>query len=168
MRIYLSLLSAACFVLANYHLPSDGRASMDEGNVFTRFRLQVFEDDKPTEFFIIGDLSVYKDSRTYKATWHDVWISPMHSQKQVMLKPEHNSVDGGDIKNLVVADDHFSFDIVLEPSRVMQITGTRMSNSANYRIEGVGLWWIDVLKKSVKTEWRPVTKPVVLPYTELF
>jgi hypothetical protein len=166
----LSLLFVAwlLFVPTNYHLLGNDSSNEGEGTIFARFKLQVFEDDKPMEFFIVGHLSVYQDSRAFKASWHDVWISPMHSHKQVMLKPEHNSVDGGDIKNLIVAEDHVSFDIVLEPGRVMQITGTKLANSADYRIEGVGLWWIDLLKKSVKTEWRPVIKPIVLPYTEVF
>jgi len=145
--------------------PESGK---DDINIFTRFKLQVFEDDKPTTFFIVGHISIFRESGRLKAHWNDVWISPLDSEKKLLLKPEFSSTDLGDIRNLVVGEGRFSFEYVLEPERVMRVSGTKQADGEDYEIQAVGLWWIDLLKNTVKTEWRPVTKPIVLPYTELF
>lgn len=161
----------SCYVLlllsCHPHVAGQGLTHSDT-NIFTRFKLQVFEDEKPTSFFIVGHISISQESGQFKVGWYDVWISPVHSEKKLMLKPEYSSVDLGDIRNVIVADGRFSFELLLEPERMMQVSGTRQTDGSEYQIQGVGLWWIDLLKKTVKTEWRPATKPIVLPYTELF
>lgn len=139
-----------------------------DGSIFTRFKLQVYEDGKPTEFYIVGHVAITRDAGGYTAAWQDIWISPVHQQKQMMLKPGYNSLQGGDLKNLSVAENRFSFELVLEQGRVITITGAKPAGSTEYRIEGAGTWWVDVLKKNLKTEWIPCDKPVVLPYAEVF
>jgi hypothetical protein len=167
MKNKLFLISIIIIVCSIYLVGALG-SNANKNNIFTRFKLQVFEDGKPTKFFIVGDLTIYEDAGTFKVVWTDVWISPLESEKKMLLKPESNSVDDGSIKNVIVRDDHFSFEIVLEPERVMKISGTKLNNKYDYLIEGVGLWWIDLVKSNIKTEWKSVNVPIVLPYTELF
>ncbi len=157
------------FLLLLSTLPLTAQESAkNDVNIFSRFKLQVYEDNKPTKFFIVGHISVFQESGSSQVRWSDVWISPLESEKKLMLKPEYNSTELGDIRNVVIADGRFSFEFVLEPERVMRVSGTKQAGTVDYEIQAVGLWWIDLLKKDVKTEWRPVTKPIIVPYTELF
>jgi hypothetical protein len=157
----------AFVVLIHPHVYSQA-STPEEINIFTRFKLQVYEDGHPTKLFLVGHLSIYKYMNDIKVNWQDVWISSIDAEKKMMLKPESNSIVDGSIQNVIVRDGHFSFDIVLEPERVMKISGSRPKGSVVYQIEGVGSWWIDMLKKHVKTEWRNVSEPLLLPYNEIF
>ncbi|TAK56779.1 MAG: hypothetical protein EPO24_10670 [Bacteroidetes bacterium] len=133
-------------------------------SIYTRFNLQIVEDDKPTRSYIVGHLDIERNV----ASWYDVYIAPMDFSKQVMLKPEFNSSDRGDIKDLSLSDGHFSFSIVLEPDRLMHVSGTLDNKTKVYQVQAIGIWWSDILQRSLKMEWIPASTPVVLPYMELF
>lgn len=155
------------FFFAPCPLLSQGN-QINDVSIFTRFSLQVIEDDKPTESFIVGHLNIYQVSDIFNVSWYDVWISPIHEKGQVLLKPEYSSLDRGDIRDLSITNEHFSFTFVLDAERLMYVSGSKETGNINYKIQAIGIWWIDLLKKNVKTEWRPTSKPIVLPYNELF
>jgi hypothetical protein len=142
--------------------------SDEDVSIFTRLKLQVFEDDKPKELYIVGDLTLSTEKGYTRVFWKDVWISTVESQKKMLLKPEFNSSDDGTISNVILKDNHFSFDLFLEPERIMKVSGTKMKYRSEYEVNGVGSFWVEMLNKHVKTEWRTITKPIILPYNELF
>ena len=45
---------------------------------------------------------------------------------------------------------------------------SKVEESFDYSIEGGALWWIEILKRKYKTEWRKINKTIVLPYKEVF
>ena len=105
--------------------------------------------------------------------WDDVFIRPDHEGKRVCLKAEHNSSADGSIKDVIVNKDSFSFRIdfsgtFLGAGRTVQVVGNRKEGTYGYSVQGVGLWWSDVLNRKIKTEWRSTDKKIVLPYKEVF
>ena len=121
MKRYLLFL--ILFMLIQNSLHAENIAVGKEVNIYTRLNLQIFEDGKSTENYITGYLQIYDYHGKIRVSWYDIQISPMHEQKKMLLKPEHNTTEDGSITDVIVSQDHFSFKLRLEPERILQIYG---------------------------------------------
>jgi hypothetical protein len=136
---------------------------------YEAIKLQIIEDGKPTETFLMGHLSIFSHSGKPYVIWQDIYIRPPHPSKKTFLKPEYNSVADGSITHVVVTNDHFPFDLRMAPERVMRIVGKLKDNPAMdgvlYSIEAVGIWSNPILKSRIRTEWKAVDA-IILPYRD--
>ena len=139
--------------------------------ILTRFKLQIIEDGKPTENILVGNINIFDNNGKTELVWEDIYISPMHYEKKIFLKPEHNSTSGGTITDVFIGKDQISFKIKVALGRDMQIIGKKkmlFDDGTTYNIEGVGLWWNELTKTNNKIEWRSIDNEIVLPYKEIY
>jgi hypothetical protein len=85
-------------------------------------------------------------------------ITTDNDKKQVQTDNYYTSTERGTIRNLRIAPDKVSFDIIpysLSPERPLKLVADRVDKTPLYSVKVVGLW-PDLLtnKKSVQIEWR--------------
>lgn len=102
--------------------------------------------------------------------WADcqwVYITTNKTQRKNQLFLYSASTKDGSIRNVLVNQDTFSFDIALWPDRPVRFVAAGKSGTSNYKIGGAGVW-AGLLNKSelVKIEWKQVTS-ITLPYNTL-
>ena len=132
-------------------------------------KLQIFEDEKPTENFIVGTLLIADINGKVEIFWDNVFVSPLHSQKIVLLKPEHSYSRYDIFEDVVVTQDSFSFTMVIGPqANRIRISGRKNKGDLYHSIKGEGIFkGIYLGDKPIKVEWKQVKK-VILPYSEVY
>jgi hypothetical protein len=145
--------------------------------ITTHFNMEIHDDGKLSGHTMMVDLAIVEQDRGgFYVEWNEVFISPVHERNAVILKPFHHSTLERSIKNVTVTKTGFSFVIDLSrqfggEGRILQIIGKWISGRglfAKYDVKGVGLWWSEILKESIKREFKSTDKKIVLPYREVF
>lgn len=143
----------------------------------TSFKMEIFEDGEISEQKMLVDLTIIgQDSGGYYVEWNEVYIDPIHEHKVVVLIPVHHSTLDGSIKNVIVTKNGFSFVIDLSrqflgKGHTLQIVGTKKKGGIiyhKYDVKGSGLWWSEILKRSIRKELRSTDRKIILPYKEVF
>lgn len=133
-------------------------------SIFLHFqKMAVIEDEKQTESNLLVDLSIFDYDGKMAVIWKDIYIMP--ADKKTVLNMAQYSTEDGTITDLDIQEDHFSFNLKVTHGRIMKVIGTKKGEQ--YNIEGVGLWWSDILKRKIKTEWKSVDR-IVLPYKQVY
>ena len=136
------------------------------------FYLESTIDGKTSEWRMIVNLTIFGTPQEPFIDWHQVSILPEHDKKKVLLRAGHfsNTADmlGSSIKNVLVEKDSFRFQILIDNTQSMLISGTKNANDSNYSIEGVGFMNIGNKDKINKVEWHSTDKEFVLPYKEVY
>ncbi len=132
-------------------------------------KLQVFEDGKPTENFIVGTLLITDIKGKVEIFWDNVFISPLHSQRIVLLKPEHSYSRYDIFEDIVINQGSFSFTMVIGPqANRIQISGRKNEGDLYHSVKGEGMFKGTYPgEKPIKIEWKQVKK-VLLPYSEVY
>jgi hypothetical protein len=171
MKRYTLVTSIALLfcVLATTQTKAEDSAALRKLNISVPLKLQIFEDGKATDHYIVGTLGIFDFKGKLAIFWEDVFISPLHSQKIVLLKPEHYNTTDDVFEDVVVREDSFSFTMVLMPgANRMKISGHKKPQEMYHSIGGEGLFsGIYPGDRPTKVEWRQVDK-VVLPYREVY
>jgi hypothetical protein len=96
-----------------------------------------------------------------------VLITTNKAQRSQQLFLFSASTEEGNIKNLMIDQDTFSFDIALWPDRPLRVVAAGKAGTNNYKIGASGLW-SGLLKKSefIKVEWRQIPS-ITLPYNTI-
>lgn len=153
-----------CTLLCADSVPIGKKASIS-----VPLKLQIFEDEKPTEKFIVGTLLIADIDGKTEVFWDNVLVSPLHSQRIVLLKPEHTYSRYDIFEDVVVTQDSFSFTMVIGPqSNRIRISGRKNKGDLYHSIKGEGVFkGIYPGDKPSKVEWKQVKK-VILPYNEVY
>jgi hypothetical protein len=174
-KYYISLILIILFYLIVPPIPimPESIKTNEKVSIYTRFNMEIFDDGKLSDCKMIVDLKIYDYSNEIYVIWDDVFIRPAHELKRVCLKAEHNSTQDGSIKDVRVSKDSFSFKIDFTGTfggagRTVQVVGKKEEGITAYSLQAVGLWWSDILKSTIKTEWRSTDKKILLPYKEVF
>jgi hypothetical protein len=132
-------------------------------------KLQVFEDGKPTENFIVGTLLISNTSGTVEIFWDNVYIHPLNTEKIVLLKPEHYYTRNDIFEDITINQDSFSFTMVMPPqANRIRISGNKNKGDLYHSIKGEGVFGgLYPGDKSVKIEWKQANK-VILPFNEVY
>jgi hypothetical protein len=133
------------------------------------FKLQIFENDKPTEQYMVGTLLIINSKGDQLIFWDSVFISPLHSQKIVKLKSESYNSKDDVFEDVSITENNFYFTIVMPPyANRIKVTGYKKPGQLYHSIKGEGLFKEQYLEdKPVKIEWRQVDK-ITLPYKEVY
>lgn len=97
-----SFVTVSFFLALSGSLYADTKSTTTKVNISVPLKLQIFEDDKPTENFIVGTLLITDLSGKLEIFWDNVFVSPLHSQKIVLLKPEHYYSSQDVFENIIV------------------------------------------------------------------
>lgn len=170
MKKNLAVLMMASLSL--FLLCSPARAADPVGkklSISAPLRLQIFEDEKPTDKFIVGTVLITDIGGKTEVFWDNVLVSPLHSQKIILLKPEHAYSRYDFFEDIAVGQDSFSFTMVIGPqSNRIRISGHKDAGALYHTMKGEGIFkGIYPGDKPVKVEWRQVKK-VILPYKEVY
>jgi hypothetical protein len=169
-RILMSVLFSLILLL-NYSLsPAGVHDSLGKKiNIHVPFRLQIYEDGKATDKFIVGSLQIFDFNDTLHISWNDVLISPLHSQKIVLLKAETYDSKNDIFENIVIKDDRFSFTMVLPPfANRIEISGYKKTGAMWHTLKCERVFkGLEAGDKPGHVEWRPVQR-VILPYREVY
>ena len=143
----------------------------------THFNMEILDDGELSDNKMVVDLTIIEqDGGGFYVEWNEVYIDPVHEAKVVILKPFFHSTQERSIRNVTVTGKGFSFliDLSGQPlgkGRTLQIVGTKKDKSLipnKYVVKGSGLWWSDILNKSIKKELRSTDTRIVLPYREVY
>lgn len=147
----------------------DKTAAIERLNISVPLKLQIYENDKPTEHYMVGTLLITNSGGDQLIFWDNVFISPLHSQKIVLLKPEHYNSTDDVFEDISITENDFSFTIVMPPyANRIRITGHKKSGQIYHSIKGEGLFKEQYPgDKPARIEWRQVGK-VILPYREVY
>lgn len=175
MKKYIVTISSVFFCLIAFSVLVVAKTATVDEEVAIRanFHMDILDDGKLTENKILVQLRILGDGTKVYADWNHVYIDPVHETKTVILKAQHFSTLEGSIKNVLIRKEGFSFviDLSLTPlgrGRTVQVVGSKKNGQGEYDVEATALWWSEVLKRKLKTEWRTTDKKVVLPYKEVF
>jgi hypothetical protein len=167
MKRYLLLFFLiVCQLILCESVYADKQEKVD--TILTQFKLEEIEDGKRTDTSYIVQLSIFDYYGKPIVNWDFVSILPLHDMKKIVLGPNHRSTTNDTIRDAVVRPDHFSFKLMLTPERMMQVVGTKKGKGTEYTVEGVGIWWSEILKRKTKTEWQSTNKTIILPYKEIY
>lgn len=137
-------------------------------NIHVPFKLQIYEEGKPTEKYMVGILDIFGNNGKIEVYWSNVLLSPLHSQKIVLLKPEQFNTRNDVFENVSIMEDQFSFTMILPPYvNKIQIQGNRKRGVLFHSIKGEGVFKsLSSEGNLTKVEWRSVDK-VILPYNQV-
>ena len=172
-KIFIPILLFSLTLLLNCSLSSAGvYDSLGIGkkiNINVPFKLQIYEGEKATDKFIVGSLQIFDYNDALHISWSDVLISPLHSQKIVLLKAETYYSKNDIFENIVIKDDSFSFTMVLPPfANRIEISGYKKTGAIWHSLKCEGVFkGLEAGDKPVHVEWRQVDK-VILPYREVY
>ena len=160
-------VSLSLFLVCNLLYAESGSISK-KTNIVVPLKLQIFEGEKPTEKFILGTLLIADINGRPEIFWDNVLVSPLHSQRKVLLKSEHTYSKYDLFEDVMVNRDSFSFTMVIGPqANRMRISGRKNEGEVFYSIKGDGVFkGIYPGDNPVKVEWKQVHK-VILPYNEV-
>jgi hypothetical protein len=156
------------FVLSG-SLYADTKSTGTKVNIRVPLKLQIFEDEKPTKNFIVGTLLITDLSGKLEIFWDAVFVHPLHSQKIVLLKPEHYYSRQDIFENIIINKDNFSFIMSMRPlfNRI-KISGYKNENNTFHFLKCAGIFKGNHPgDKPIKVEWRQVKK-VIMPYREVY
>ncbi len=160
----LFLCLAISSVLCVGQIPEiDSRVAISE-----TFRMETIEDEKLSELKLIVTLQIFGHIHEPYVVWNHVCIEPDHDKKRVLLRAGHFSVEAGTVKNVIVDEDSFSFQIHPSLSETMQIVGTKNAGESGYSVQGVGLVYLRTVSKRTKMEWQSTDRKFILPYKEVY
>lgn len=178
--VVIALYISACLSLIGS--PVDVNAENLPEMIVSRFKLQIRENGKTTDNYIIGRLIIFGSKNAPQIVWHDVLLGTDHKLKITSVKSSYADSETGEIKNLIIGDDFFSFNFYLNPRRSMMIVGRRREPdkwtekglnyfksemyAGNFEIEAKGLWWSPILNDTIEMEWVPVDE-IELIYSKL-
>lgn len=150
-------------------LYADTKFTSMKVNISVPLKLQIFEDEKPTENFIVGTLLITDLSGKLKIFWDSVFVHPLHSQKIVLLKSEHYYSRQDVFENVIINKNNFSFTMVIGPlANRIQISGHKNKDDIYHSLKCVGVFKGNYPEdKPLKVEWRQVRK-ITLPYKEVY
>ena len=135
------------------------------------YKFEVINDGKPSGTKGIARIEIFYNESDVGAKsyviWRSVSIVPESDVRKIRLWGHNLSTFEGSISALRVDKDHFSFTIIINAKSIWNIVGKKKKKGEGYDISGNGLIWDDILKDSIKMEWRPIDK-IVLPYTEVY
>lgn len=133
-------------------------------------KFAVFENGKLTDIRIVAFITTTHSQEKLYAFWRDITIRPDKGTKKIVLTSDSHGTYDNSISNVKVGKDYISFTIhtvsPLVGKRDINIVGNEKGFNT-YEITGVGIWWSDILKETIKTEYRTVGK-IILPYNEVF
>lgn len=175
-RILIISIFLACLIVPSVLVIAKNTTGGENIAIFTSFKMEILNEGKLTENKMLVDLRIVNidGDNNISVVWKHVYINPVHETKRVILKAQHFSTVSGSIYNVIVNNNNFSFVIDLSGTsfgtgRTVQVVGNKRSGLiTEYDIEATALWWSDILKKKIKTEWRSTDKKIVLPYKEVF
>lgn len=138
--------------------------------ISTDVKMEIMEDGQLTENKLLVHLVIYDYKDKIHVHWDHIYIAPQHDMKQVLLKCQSYSVEDGSVYGVGANNDNFSFTIHVGRGQDIKIVGNKVKGRFiySYSIQGVALWWSDIIKDKIKIEWRSTTKKFILPYTEVF
>ena len=163
------------FIIVSLHLSlSCGLLYADDSSVDKKtsilvpLKLQILEDEKPTEKYILGTLLITVVKGKVDIYWDNVLVSPLHSQKKVLLKSEHSYSKYDIFEDVIINKDSFSFTMVIgSHANRMRIAGHKNEGDLFHSVKGDGMFkGIYPGDKPVKVEWKQVKK-VILRYNEV-
>ena len=70
------------------------------------------------------------------------------------VRIQHCTTSNDTITNLKVSKNSFQFTLYYDTKSPLKIIGTE--KEGDYHIEGIGLWWDDILKKEVNIKWYSI------------
>jgi len=133
-------------------------------------KFEMVEDGRLTDIRIVAFINITESGGKLHVNWKDVVIRPDKNLKKIILNSDSHSTYNNRISNVKVSKDYFSFTIhtwsPLVGRRDVNIVGNKKGEN-KYEITGMGIWWSDTLKKTIKTEFRTVDK-IMLPYNEVY
>lgn len=171
--IFVVSILSVCLIVPSVLVVAKNTVAGEKVTIGTSFHMEILDDGKLTENKILAQLRILSDGSKIYADWNHVYIDPVHETKTVILKAQHFSTLEGSIKNVLISKEGFSFviDLSLTPlgtGRTVQVVGSKKDGQDKYDVEATALWWSEVLKRKLKTEWRTTDKGIVLPYKEVF
>lgn len=157
--------------------------------ITTEFRLQVFENDEPTDKYLVGIVSLSKqDSGQIFVDWEDVIVWGSTEKRATGLWPEHIATTGtfpGSISNVTVDDNgafHFVMDLGLGPTsstpRSIRVDGYPINKILDsscdepfcfFDIQAHAVWEVaprDQPKQNIKIEWKSIHE-IDAPYRRI-
>jgi len=172
-RRLITFVSLTCLIISSALVIAQKTTAGEEVGINTYFKMEILDDGKLTENKMLVELRMFSNGSNIYADWNHVYIAPVHETKTVILKAQHFSTLEGSIKNVIVNENSFSFviDLSLTPlgaGRTVQVVGIKKEGQNDYNVEGTALWWSEILKRKLKTQWRTTDKKFVLPYKEVF
>lgn len=172
-RILIISIFLVCLIVPSVLLIAKNTAAGEKVAIKTYFHMDILNDGKLTENKILVELRILSDGSKVYADWNHVYIDPVHETKTVILKAQHFSTLEGSIKNVIINKESFSFtiDLSLTPlgtGRTVQVVGNKKNKQNGYDVEATALWWSEILKRKLKTEWRSTDNKIILPYKEIY
>jgi len=142
-----------------------------EINIFIPFhKFEIVENGKPTDVRIIATITITDYDGKLIVFWKDITIRPENNSKKTILVSDAHSTYDDSISKVKVGKDYFSFTIHTFSLAVgkmeINIVGKKKGED-RYEITGMGIWWSNILKETIKTEYRTVDK-IILPYNEVY
>lgn len=164
-----ALAMASLYLLLVYSSVHAGDPVEKKIIISAPLKLQIYEDAKPTDKYIVGTVLITDMHGETEIFWDNVLISPLHSQKIVLLKPEHAYSRYDLFEDIAVGQDIFSFTMVIGPqANRICISGRKNSDDLYHTIKGEGIFrGIYAGDRPVKVEWKQV-KQVSLPYRDVY
>jgi len=175
-RILITLVSLVCLIVPSVLVIAKNTTVSENIAIFASFKMEILNDGKLTENKMLVELRIVNvdGDNNISVVWNHVYTDPVHELKTVILKAQHFGTLEGSIYNVIANNNNFSFVIDLSGTplgdgRTVQVVGNKRSGLiAEYDIEATALWWSDILKRKIKTEWRSTDKTFKLPYKEVF
>ena len=176
-RILVISIFSVCLIVPSVLLIAKSDTVSKQFMLNTHFKMELIEDGEIIDKIMSVELTIVEqDNGSFYVEWNEVFIDPVHERKVVILKPVHHSTLDGSINNVIVTNTGFSFVIDLSrqflgAGRTLQIVGKKKSGGFiydKYDVKGSGLWWSELLKRSITKELRTTDKKIILPYKEVF
>lgn len=133
-----------------------GSAESKQFNVKTSFKMEIIENGKPAKRYLDIHLGIFEDSGKMVVNWDHVIVQYMISDRRIIFRLKSFNSRHGEITDISVYKDSFSFRIKIDDQRTIHIMGNKADELSQngYNVEGVGLWWNYDLNREIKVEWR--------------
>ena len=174
MAVWVSIVFMIIFLVSIFALFAVAQIDSSQNNIsiHPQFNMDTIDDSNLSDVKLLVDLSIFTNNNKIEVIWKHVGIMPVHDQKKVCLTALQYSTLDGSITDVIVQDSHFSFTInfyiiFASDKRTVSIIGNKNPNTGKWEVKGLGLWWSDILGKTIKTEWISTDKEIILPYKKV-
>ena len=147
-----------CMTSASHQLYGVDVNTVKEVNIVATFQMKVLYDGWPCDDSLLVSLKIYSDQDEIKAKWTHVYYKTFE-ESGTGVRIQHFATFNDTITDLDVGENSFYFTLYYGTESPLKIVGTE--KKGGYHVEGIGLWWDDILKREVNIKWYSID---TIPY----
>jgi hypothetical protein len=147
-----------CIISSSHQLYGIDVDVEKEINILATFKMNVIYDGWPCGDSVLVSLKIYSGQDEIKVKWTHAYYKSFY-ESGIAVRIQHFTTVNDTITDLDVGENSFYFTLHYDTESPLKIVG--IEKKGDYHVEGIGLWWDDILKREVNIKWYSID---TIPY----